>query len=102
MHVASLVLNDPMHYVYYDILFTIFLFPVAEIVCGKPEVPAHGYIQHSTDFTYPNTVEFACADGYRMKGQRLMRCEISAEWSGTPPQCALAGNLYSLHHTFPH
>ena len=58
----------------------------AEIACGEPDIPTHGWIA-STTYTYSNTVTFYCEQGYRLQGLNIIRCESNGLWSGPSPKC---------------
>ena len=79
----------------YDVIHL--LFPISGISCGKPIVPQHGFIIDFTEFTYPNTVTFACDEGYVLTGQSIIRCESNGQWNAATPKCGPSGKSY-LHN----
>ena len=50
-------------------------------------------MQESTEYTYPNTVTFACDEGYVLTGQSILRCESNGQWSGSSPKCQPSGEF---------
>ena len=60
--------------------------------CPEPQVPTYGYIAEGKQNTYQvgSEVEFACRDGYRLLGEKKIRCVSKDEteyWDGAPPEC---------------
>ena len=63
----------------------------SDIECGRPEVPRHGFLLEGVEYTYPNTVTFACEDGYVLTGHSIIRCESNGLWSEASPKCLPIG-----------
>ena len=46
--------------------------PLLDGYCGPPDIPGHVLITHGYVYTYPNTVEFGCEEGYFLQGPRYV------------------------------
>ncbi|XP_077981970.1 sushi, von Willebrand factor type A, EGF and pentraxin domain-containing protein 1-like [Glandiceps talaboti] len=60
--------------------------PVCEIVtCGSVPTVQFAF-QVGSDNTFNSIVRYTCQQGYELRGERIVKCEASGEWS-TPPVC---------------
>ncbi|XP_062498981.1 E-selectin-like [Corticium candelabrum] len=59
------------------------------IKCPRLSLPLNGYLL-SNGVLYNTTVSYGCNPGYRIKKHRTITCQISGQWSDTPPRCKLA------------
>ena len=81
------------------VFITISLVLLASIVvgdddsyCPKPEVPTNGYISRGRQNYYRvgNRVEYACKSGYKLWGEKRIRCVKNGEveyWDDPAPEC---------------
>ncbi|XP_067144673.1 sushi, von Willebrand factor type A, EGF and pentraxin domain-containing protein 1-like isoform X2 [Centruroides vittatus] len=58
------------------------------VSCGEPELIENGQVLGSR-YTYPNSVEYACNVGYKLKGINVRFCGTDGEWSGRKPSCTI-------------
>ncbi|EDO36504.1 predicted protein, partial [Nematostella vectensis] len=54
--------------------------------CGPLPVPLNGTRVGSLTF-YPNTMTFACDEGFLIRGSVTRRCQLNRRWSGTRTTC---------------
>ena len=76
----------------------IFVWPISFVPSGRLVIYCCilvNVLQESTEYTYPNTVTFACDEGYVLTGQSILRCESNGQWSGSSPKCQPSGQ-YNL------
>ncbi|XP_074858767.1 E-selectin [Carettochelys insculpta] len=66
-------------------------FPKCEAVqCDGLKAPAHGSLTCSApagNFLWNSTCEFACEEGFVLKGSDRLRCSSSGTWDGQQPLC---------------
>nr|XP_048717740.1 LOW QUALITY PROTEIN: E-selectin [Caretta caretta] len=66
-------------------------FPKCEVVqCDGLKAPAHGSLTCSPasgNFLWNSTCEFACEEGFVLKGSDRLQCGVSGEWDGQQPEC---------------
>ncbi|XP_073212474.1 E-selectin isoform X3 [Lepidochelys kempii] len=66
-------------------------FPKCEVVqCDGLKAPAHGSLMCSPasgNFLWNSTCEFACEEGFVLKGSDRLQCGVSGEWDGQQPEC---------------
>lgn len=56
------------------------------IRCPPLTAPDHGNMT-GDDFTFKQTVAFACDEGYLLTGSAVRECKNTGDWDGTPPVC---------------
>ncbi|XP_039341624.1 E-selectin-like isoform X6 [Mauremys reevesii] len=65
--------------------------PECEVVqCDGLKAPAHGSVTCSPasgNFLWNSTCEFACEEGFVLKGSDRLQCGASGEWEGQQPEC---------------
>lgn len=64
------------------------VFLVAE--CAVLQAPAHGFLNCSHPFgtfAWSSSCEFACEDGFLLKGSNQLQCGASGNWDGQKPEC---------------
>ncbi|XP_050819072.1 E-selectin isoform X13 [Gopherus flavomarginatus] len=65
--------------------------PECEVVqCDGLKAPAHGSVMCSPasgNFLWNSTCEFACEEGFVLKGSDRLQCGASGEWDGQQPEC---------------
>jgi len=57
-----------------------------KIKCPDPPQPKNGYYSGSA-FLFDAVVTFRCSRGYKLVGERSLRCRADKTWSGTVPVC---------------
>uniref|UniRef100_K7GIS5 E-selectin n=1 Tax=Pelodiscus sinensis TaxID=13735 RepID=K7GIS5_PELSI len=66
-------------------------FPKCEVVqCDSLRAPAHGSLTCSPasgNFVWNSTCDFACEEGFALKGSGRLLCDASGRWDGQPPTC---------------
>ena len=56
--------------------------------CSDPGTPQFGQRRVSDpNFTINSRIEFACSQGYRLQGNRIITCTSSASWDNRLPTC---------------
>ncbi|XP_076814750.1 IgGFc-binding protein-like [Clavelina lepadiformis] len=58
------------------------------IRCVEPKTPSRGTFTVQPVYDYDSVVTFSCLPGYRMRGNRQIRCTERGRWSSTEPVCA--------------
>uniref|UniRef100_A0A8C0J165 E-selectin n=1 Tax=Chelonoidis abingdonii TaxID=106734 RepID=A0A8C0J165_CHEAB len=65
--------------------------PECEVVqCDGLKAPAHGSVTCSPvsgNFLWNSTCEFACEEGFVLKGSDRLQCGASGKWNGQQPEC---------------
>ncbi|KAM9129297.1 E-selectin isoform 2-T2 [Pangshura tecta] len=65
--------------------------PACRVVqCDGLKAPAHGSVTCSPasgNFLWNSTCEFACEEGFELKGSDRLQCGASGEWNGQQPEC---------------
>uniref|UniRef100_A0A8C4Y2Q3 Selectin E n=1 Tax=Gopherus evgoodei TaxID=1825980 RepID=A0A8C4Y2Q3_9SAUR len=65
--------------------------PECEVVqCDGLKAPAHGSVMcshASGNFLWNSTCEFACEEGFVLKGSDRLQCGTSGKWNGQQPEC---------------
>ncbi|XP_032662052.1 E-selectin isoform X6 [Chelonoidis abingdonii] len=65
--------------------------PECEVVqCDGLKAPAHGSMTCSPasgNFLWNSTCEFACEEGFVLRGSDKLQCSASGEWDGQQPEC---------------
>ncbi|XP_048586831.1 sushi, von Willebrand factor type A, EGF and pentraxin domain-containing protein 1-like isoform X3 [Nematostella vectensis] len=56
------------------------------VECGKLAVPRNG-TRVGTLWTFPNTVRFACDEGFELSGSAVRTCQADGSWNGTLSEC---------------
>uniref|UniRef100_A0A6Q2X998 CUB and Sushi multiple domains 2 n=1 Tax=Esox lucius TaxID=8010 RepID=A0A6Q2X998_ESOLU len=56
------------------------------IVCSAPPPIPNGQVV-GTDFTWGNSVSYACNQGYQLSLPTVLTCQGNGSWSGEKPQC---------------
>nr|XP_032817255.1 CUB and sushi domain-containing protein 3-like isoform X3 [Petromyzon marinus] len=57
------------------------------VSCGNPGIPVSGVMASWAGAVFPDSVTYACRDGFRMLGQRTRHCSANGTWSGSLPSC---------------
>ena len=55
--------------------------------CGFLKVPLNGSLVGSDLTTFPNSLLFACDEGFILRGSSVRRCQATADWSGNETFC---------------
>ncbi|XP_067388548.1 E-selectin [Emydura macquarii macquarii] len=65
--------------------------PACRVVeCDGLKAPAHGSLTcspHSGTFLWNSTCQFACEEGFVLKGSDKLQCGASGRWDGQQPEC---------------
>ncbi|XP_066480625.1 E-selectin-like [Tiliqua scincoides] len=65
--------------------------PVCKVVeCGELQAPTHGLLtcsHPSGNFAWNSSCEFACEEGFLLKGSSRLQCDASGEWDRQKPEC---------------
>ena len=56
------------------------------ISCGEPEAVENAMV-HGTSYSYKDTVEYVCNEGYEMEGVAVFRCTKRGNWKGNDFSC---------------
>lgn len=66
--------------------------PVCELItCDTPNVPPGSYVI-GYDYNVHSSIEYHCDPGHVLKGQPVLRCSDTGEWSGEAPFCECERN----------
>nr|XP_042895666.1 sushi, von Willebrand factor type A, EGF and pentraxin domain-containing protein 1 isoform X2 [Parasteatoda tepidariorum] len=61
--------------------------PICRIIkCPKPPPLAFGYID-GQNYTYKNVIHFTCNQGWKLIGEKTLKCEAAGKWSFPYPTC---------------
>ncbi|KAJ6653858.1 hypothetical protein lerEdw1_008606 [Lerista edwardsae] len=65
--------------------------PVCKVVeCGMLQAPTRGFLScshPSGSFAWNSSCEFACEEGFLLRGSSRLQCGASGEWDGQEPEC---------------
>ncbi|XP_044295349.1 E-selectin isoform X2 [Varanus komodoensis] len=64
--------------------------PVCEVKCPVPQKPANGSLNCSHPvghFAWNSSCNFACQEGFLLKGSDKLQCRAAGEWDGREPEC---------------
>ncbi|XP_053104568.1 E-selectin-like [Hemicordylus capensis] len=65
--------------------------PECKVVeCGTLQTPVDGFLNCSSPpghFAWNSSCEFACREGFLLKGSRRLQCGASGEWDREKPEC---------------
>ena len=61
------------------------------IQCPRIDQPVNG-IATVTGYNVGSMAFYSCDEGYRLRGENILDCLVSGEWSTTPPTCQGGGN----------
>ena len=65
---------------------------VSEVLCPPPQIPRGQISSGQRDqYSYNDTVVFACMFGFTMKGSRAVRCNAQGTWEPSVPVCEKGG-----------
>jgi len=68
------------------LFFNSLLCSFAVISCGNLTDPRNGHVNVEST-RYQGIAKYECDSGYELSGEDVLTCQISEQWSGTPPQC---------------
>jgi len=87
---------DWLEYYYYSdthlfadlffIVFNCFIFFCKAVDCGKLPLPMNGSML-GEETAFPNKVEFACDQGFILRGSHSRTCQADGTWSGDATSC---------------
>uniref|UniRef100_A0A8D2LD14 E-selectin n=1 Tax=Varanus komodoensis TaxID=61221 RepID=A0A8D2LD14_VARKO len=65
-------------------------FPECAVKCPVPQKPANGSLNCSHPvghFAWNSSCNFACQEGFLLKGSDKLQCRAAGEWDGREPEC---------------
>ncbi len=68
------------------ILYLCFVYLDKRVTCAKLADPANGAVKSSGYYLHDTAVH-SCNSGYRLRGNRVRKCQSNGKWSGSAPTC---------------